>query len=50
MSLGNEGRFIWLNPDLKDTTELKEMFMPYTPIEMEAYEISPLILQLQMSH
>ena len=47
ISLGNEGKFIWLDPDLKDTSKLKEMLMPYTSEEMEAYEISPLVLLLQ---
>ena len=45
-----EARDKWLDPDLKDTLELKDMLIPYPSNEMEAYEISPLILQLQKSY
>jgi len=41
--LNKEGRYKWLDPDLKDTSELKESLVPYPPEEMEAYEISTFV-------
>ena len=41
--LNKEARFKWLDPDLKDTSELKEMLIPYPSEEMEAYEISTFV-------
>lgn len=38
--LGREGKYKWLDPDLKDASELKDMLIPYPSEEMEAYEIS----------
>ena len=38
-----EARYKWLDPDLKDTSELKEMLLPYQSEEMEAYEISAFV-------
>ena len=37
--LDKQARFKWLDPDLKDTAELKEMLVPYRSAEMESYEI-----------
>ena len=36
--LNKEARFKWLDPDLKDNSECKEMLIPYPSEEMEAYE------------
>jgi len=41
--LGGEGRYKWLDPDLKDTSELKELLIPYPSEELEAYEISTFV-------
>jgi len=38
--LDKQARFKWLDPDLKDTSQLKEMLVPYPSEQMEAYEIS----------
>jgi len=41
--LNKEGRFKWLDPDLKDTVILKDMPLPYLSEEMEAYKISTFV-------
>jgi putative SOS response-associated peptidase YedK len=41
--LGGEGRYKWLDPDLKDSAVLKDLLVPYPPEEMEAYEISTFV-------
>ncbi len=41
--LNREGRFKWLDPDLKDPSQLKNMLKPYASEEMEAYEISTFV-------
>jgi len=42
--LGREGKYTWLEPDLKDNTlQLKEMFVPYPSDEMQVYEISTFV-------
>ena len=41
--LNRERRFKWLDPDLINTSELKEMLIPYSSEEMEAYEISTFV-------
>ncbi len=41
--LNKQGRYKWLDPDLKDTSELKDMLLPYPSEEMEAYEISTFV-------
>ncbi len=41
--LNKEGRFKWLDPDLKDASVLKDMLVPYSSEEMEAYEISTFV-------
>jgi putative SOS response-associated peptidase YedK len=41
--LNKQGRYKWLDSDLKDTSELKEMLIPYPSEEMEAYEISTFV-------
>jgi len=34
--LNKQGRFKWLDPDLKDTVILKDMLEPYSSKEIEA--------------
>lgn len=42
--LGREGKYTWLDPDLKDNAlQLKEMFVPYPSDEMQVYEISTFV-------
>ena len=38
--LNKEGRFKWLDPDLKVTSQLKDLLLPYPSEEIEAYKIS----------
>jgi len=38
--LDREGKYKWLDPDPKYTLVLKDMLVPYTSEEMEAYVIS----------
>jgi len=41
--LNTEDSFKWLDPELRDSSELKEMLVPYPSEEMEAYEISTFV-------
>ncbi len=40
--LPREGEPVWLDQDLDDTAQLRELLVPYPVSEMEAYEVSPL--------
>ncbi len=41
--LGRDGEEKWLNPDLKDPSELLPLLKPYPSELMEAYDVSPLV-------
>lgn len=41
--LNRKDSFKWLDPELKDSAELKDMLVPYPSDEMEAYEISTFV-------
>jgi putative SOS response-associated peptidase YedK len=38
--LSREKEATWLNPDLQDVIELKELLVPHEPEGMEVYEVS----------
>ncbi|HSG31292.1 MAG TPA: SOS response-associated peptidase [Thermodesulfobacteriota bacterium] len=41
--LSGEGRYKWLDPDIKDAAELKQLLVPYPSEEMEAWPISTIV-------
>ena len=41
--LPREGEPVWLDQNLDDMAQLRELLVPYSASEMEAYEVSPLV-------
>ena len=43
MILSREAEALWLDPGLSDVGRLRDLLVPYSEAEMEAYEVATLV-------